>query len=66
MSRPPKFQLVDLKLGGNLETFLAERREAGDSLEVIARLIWSETGISVTSVTVSNWLTLIEATEGAA
>ena len=66
MSRPPKFQLVDLHLGGTLESFLAERREAGDSLEAIARRIWADTGVSVTSVTVSNWLALItEPTEAA-
>lgn len=66
MNRPPKFQLVDLKLDGDLATYLTDRRSAGDSLETIARRLWSLTGISVTSVTISNWLDLIaEPTEAA-
>ena len=60
MSRPPKFQLVDLKLGGKLEIFLTERREAGDSFETIARNLWDRTGVSVTGVTVSNWFTMLD------
>lgn len=56
MTRPPKFQLVELKLDADLATFLAERRNAGDSFDTIARLLWDLTGVSVTGVTVSNWM----------
>lgn len=55
MPRPPKFQLVELKLGADLDSYLSERRAAGDSFDTIARTLWDLTGISVTGVTVSNW-----------
>lgn len=55
MDRPPKFQLVDLKLGGELEQLLAEQRQADASYDAIARDIWGRTGVSVTGATVRNW-----------
>ena len=69
MDRPPKFQLVDLKLGGELEAWLAEQRQADASYDAIARDIWDRTGVSVTGATVRNWCveyTDLPATEGAA
>lgn len=59
MNRPPKFQLIELKLGVDLDQYLTERRAEGDSLETIARNIWGATGVTITAVTVSNWLDLI-------
>lgn len=55
MDRPPKFQLIDLKLDGRLDDFLTERRDAGDSFDTIAKLLWSKTGVSVTGATLANW-----------
>lgn len=55
-----KYLLVDHLMNGKLAAFLAERREAGDSFDTIARDIWSRTSISVTGVTVSSWVTLAE------
>lgn len=55
--RPPKFQLIDIKLDGGLEALIASRRHEGLSFDKIARLIWSRTGISVTGSTIANWCT---------
>lgn len=63
MSRPPKFQLVDLKLGGRLEPLLAERRHAEVSYDAIAREVWDRTGVPVTGPTIRNWALLIAAEE---
>ena len=60
MSRPPKFQLVDLKLGGGLEFLLAERRKAEVSYDNIAFEIRERTGIAITGVTVWNWVKMLE------
>lgn len=62
MSRPPKFQLVDLKLDEDLASYLERRRTDGDdklSFDEIAFEIRERTGVKVTGVTVSNWCSLI-------
>lgn len=63
--RPPKFQLIDLKLDGGLSEYITTRREAGDSFDTIAKLLWSDTGISVTGATIANWVNDLSPTEAA-
>lgn len=52
----PKYLLVEARLERDLADFLRERRQAGDSLDRIAKRIWADTGVDVTAMTVSNWL----------
>lgn len=61
----PKYLLVEARLGRPLADYLQEHRQAGDSLERIAKQIWADTGVDVTAMTISNWLEQ-DATEGAA
>lgn len=54
-NRPPKFQLIEDRLGTDLAGFIQQRRSDQTSFENIARELWATTGINVTAQTVANW-----------
>lgn len=53
----PKFLLTDTLLNGRLADFMRERREAGDSWDLVARSVWQATDgkVTITGVTASSW-----------
>jgi hypothetical protein len=59
---PPGAQFADHLLDGGLGAFLAERREAGDSWDTIARKLWAttDTQIDVSGPTVKGWFERLE------
>lgn len=61
VNRPPKYQLVDLKLGGRLEALLTDRRTPDEkvSYDSIAFEVWERTGVKVTGPTIRNWCDLL-------
>lgn len=52
--------LTDRVLGGELDRFLAERREAGLSYEQIARQLLADHQINVAATTVWRWCSDLE------
>ena len=55
LQRGPAFGEANLITGGRLADLIAERRAGGASFEVIARFLFAEYGIEVSSQTVGNW-----------
>ena len=53
----PTQQLLDVKLGGNLEAFVRERRAAAASWDSIATDLVIETGTRVTGESLRMWFT---------
>jgi hypothetical protein len=48
-------RLLDLILGGQLTSFVVERRDHGDSWRVIGRDLYQRTGVDVTGETLRQW-----------
>lgn len=63
MASTPTQQLVDLKLDGTLNDFVALRRGAGRSWRLISRDIYEQTGIDVTNETLRSWYPETEAVQ---
>lgn len=59
-------ELTDRLLDGKLDTYLAERREKGDSYNEIAFTLRTDHGVSVTGETVRAWFLAAAETEPAA
>lgn len=53
--RTAKFLLVEERLGRDLAELLTQRRDDKVTFERIARELWTETGVDITSQTVANW-----------
>lgn len=49
------YRLLDVLLDGELETFVAERRQGGAPWRIIAREIYDRTGVDVTGQTLWVW-----------
>lgn len=54
-NRSPKYLLVEERLGCDLADFLSRRRAEKVTFERIARELWTETDVDVTSQTIANW-----------
>lgn len=54
-NRSPKYLLAEERLGSDLGDFLNGRRKQGVTFERIARELWTETSVDVTSQTIANW-----------
>lgn len=54
MPRPATFFLYDRLMGGTLEQFLRDRREAGDSFETISYLLRDQ-GHHISGRTLARW-----------
>lgn len=56
MNNPtPTALLIQERLGAPLATYVAERRNQGQSWNAVARALYDDTGIAVTSETLRNW-----------
>lgn len=55
MSKTATYQLIEHVLGEDLATYVAARRDAGDSWDAISRAIYDRTNITVTRESLRNW-----------
>lgn len=53
----PKFLLTDTLLEGQLADLMRQRRQAGDSWDLVARAVWQATDgkVTITGVTAAKW-----------
>lgn len=54
------YRMADRMAGGRLEAILGGLRASGESFDTIAKRLYAEHGIDVSSQTVANWWAVLE------